>query len=81
MAGPLLAWIQKLAFQHFWFYTWRLKSIHYSYNIHTCFPIIVSNVLWLLQTLFDSELQVEQCWIYLGEETGVGPRSSGATVQ
>ena len=26
------------------FYTWDLKSFHYSYNIHTYFPIIASNV-------------------------------------
>ena len=26
------------------FYTWGLKSIHWSYIIHTCFPIIASNV-------------------------------------
>ena len=38
MNEPLLAWIQKLAV-----YTWGLKSIRKSYNIHTCFPIISSN--------------------------------------
>ena len=38
MTGPSLIWIQKFAVQHF--FTWGLKSIHKSYNIHTCFPII-----------------------------------------
>ena len=27
------------------FYTWGLKSINWSYNIHTCFPIIASNAI------------------------------------
>ena len=26
------------------FYTWGLKSIYLSYNIHTCFPIIANSV-------------------------------------
>ena len=29
------------------FYTWGLKSIHWSYIIHTCFPIIASNMVHL----------------------------------
>ena len=27
------------------FYTWGFKFIHYSYNIHTCFPITVLLVM------------------------------------
>ena len=40
MIGPLLSWIQKTVSPTF--YTWGLKSIHYGYNIHTCFPIIAT---------------------------------------
>ena len=36
VTGHLLAWIHKLAVQHF--RNWGLKSIHKSYKIHICFP-------------------------------------------
>ena len=33
------------------FYTWGLKPIHQSYSIHTCFPIIASNVVGNLEVI------------------------------
>ena len=44
MTGPLLALIKKLAVQN---YTLNfLKSIHQSYNIPSCFPIML--IMWTM---------------------------------
>ena len=49
MTGPLPAWIQTLAAQHF---TLEGKNLFTSYNIHTCFAVITSNDhQFLTQTL------------------------------